>query len=87
MADGKLSEEEYQSLSKQFIEAVKTQGIAYNGNLKELTTYFRESLNYILNHAVDLSDSRYIIILSKTHLELLKKQVTTIQRQRRNSGY
>lgn len=87
MADGKLSEEEYQSLSKQFIEAVKTQGIAYNGNLKELTTYFRESLTIIQKQAVDLSEARNIINVAKTQLEMLKKQVTTIQRQRRNSGY
>lgn len=87
MADGKLSEEEYQSLSKQFIEAVKTQGIAYNGNLKELTTYFRESLTIIQKQAVDLSEARNIINEAKTQLEMLKKQVTTIQRQRRNSGY
>jgi len=87
MADGKLSAEESQALSRQFIEAVKAQGIAYNGNLKTLTSYFQETLNVVQRQAKDADQAQKTTESLKTQLEALKKQVITIQRQRRNSGH
>lgn len=87
MADGKLSAEESQALSRQFIEAVKAQGIAYNGNLKTLTSYFQETLNVVQRQAKDADQAQKTTESLKAQLEALKKQVITIQRQRRNSGH
>ncbi|MEZ2392321.1 hypothetical protein ACAZ27_00395 [Akkermansia muciniphila] len=87
MADGKLSAEESQALSRQFIEAVKAQGIAYNRNLKTLTSYFQETLNVVQRQAKDADQAQKTTESLKTQLEALKKQVITIQRQRRNSGH
>ena len=85
MADGKLSAEESKDLSRQFIEAVKTQGITYRGNLETLTGYFRETLNIIQQQAINAAEAQKTTERLKTQLESVKKQVTTIQRQRKNS--
>lgn len=85
MADGKLSAEESKDLSRQFIEAVKTQGITYRGNLETLTGYFQETLNIIQQQAINAAEAQKTTERLKTQLESVKKQVTTIQRQRKNS--
>lgn len=85
MADGKLSAEESKDLSRQFIEAVKAQGITYRGNLETLTGYFRETLNIIQQQAINAAEAQKTTERLKSQLELVKKQVTTIQRQRKNS--
>lgn len=85
MADGKLSAEESKDLSRQFIEAVKAQGITYRGNLETLTGYFQETLNIIQQQAINAAEAQKTTERLKTQLESVKKQVTTIQRQRKNS--
>lgn len=85
MADGKLSAEESKDLSRQFIEAVKAQGITYRGNLETLTGYFQETLNIIQQQAINAAEAQKTTERLKSQLELVKKQVTTIQRQRKNS--
>lgn len=85
MADGKISTEESKDLSRQFIEAVKAQGIAYRGNLETLTSYFQETLNIIQQQAVNAAEAQKTTESLKAQLESVKKQVITIQRQRKNS--
>lgn len=85
MADGKLSAEESKDLSRQFIEAVKAQGITYRGNLETLTGYFRETLNIIQQQAINAAEAQKTTESLKAQLESVKKQVITIQRQRKNS--
>lgn len=85
MADGKISTEESKDLSRQFIEAVKAQGIAYRGNLETLTSYFQETLNIIQQQTVNAAEAQKTTESLKAQLESVKKQVITIQRQRKNS--
>ena len=85
MADGKISTEESKDLSRQFIEAVKAQGIAYRGNLETLTSYFQETLNIIQQQAVNATKAQKTTESLKAQFESVKKHVITIQRQRKNS--
>lgn len=85
MADGVVDEQEFQGLSRQFVEAVKSQGLAYKGNMAALVGYFRTSLNLMQQQSLDAASAQRELAAMKKQLDLVQREIKMVQSQRKNS--
>lgn len=84
MADGVVDEQEFRDLSRQFVDAVKSQGLAYKGNMAALMSYFRTSLNLMQQQSLDAASAQRDLAAMKKQLDLIQREIKMVQSQRKN---